>query len=183
MAHEVVRAKLVFRVEPELLQILFPSRELGPPPAGEIRVAFHVSDGSAQQDQVAALLDRHFEVFLAGTFAATVDLPVGLRINANVVRRERKLPLRRGAINHVRRHQGLGVGWTHQQKLGCRRVNHIHGGDAAIAGIFFGEQQRLAMGIGRQAMSGQRLPISQSAHLRVLLPTDCRQIGHEFLVE
>ncbi len=87
---EVVGAKLVFRIKSLVLEILRPLLQLRPIKPGEVGVAFHLRDGRHQDQQVAAFLDGHLVVLAA--FAAAIDLAVGLRVSAEVVRREGKRP-------------------------------------------------------------------------------------------
>ena len=55
--------------------------------------------GVGKDQQVAALFHRHLVVF--GLLAAAVDLPVGQRIGAQIVRRKGQLPARqRGVLHH-----------------------------------------------------------------------------------
>jgi len=77
MASEVVRAKLVLRIESLGLEILGPLFELLPVEAGEIRVALHLRYGSQEDEQIAALFDGHLVALVA--LAAAIDLAVGVR--------------------------------------------------------------------------------------------------------
>ena len=63
---------------------------LRPPRRNEVRVAFGLRDGVAQQQHVAAFLDRH-------PFAAVVAAG-DERIGAQIVRRIRELPVRGGGV-------------------------------------------------------------------------------------
>ena len=63
------------------------------------QLPFLAAHGGDQDEQVAALFDRHL-VFLS-ELAAAVHLAVGQRIGAEIVRRERPLPARqRGVFEH-----------------------------------------------------------------------------------
>ena len=173
MAHEIVGAELVLGVSAVSLEIGFPAGQLRPPEPGERRVAFHLGDGGAQEDQIGALLDRHHVRFIRRRFSAGVDLPVCLRIHADVVRCERKLPPRRRAVDQGRRNERPGVGWSHQQKLRCGRIDHVDRGNAAVAAVFLGEEQRLFVAVGGEAAARERLAVSQGSHLGV---TDGRRL-------
>ena len=183
VAHEVVGAELVLGVLAVLLEVGLPPRQLRPPLRGEVGVAVHLGDGGAEQDQVAALLDRHHVGLVLRVLAAAVDLAVGLRIGADVVRGERELPARRRAVDHRGGDQRLGVGRTHQQELRRGGVDDVDGGDAAVAAVLLGEEHRLLVGVGRQSAAGQRLAIGQRGDLRVADAARPRQVGHQVGVE
>ena len=169
MAHEVVGAELILGVSAISLEVRFPARQLRPPEPGKIGVFFHPGDGCAQKDQVGALLDRHHVGLVRRRLSAAVDLAVGLRIHADVVRGERKLPARRRTVDQGRRDQRLGESRAHQQKLRCGRIDDVDRGDAAVAAILLGEEERLVVAIGRQPAPGQRLTISQRSDLGIAL--------------
>ena len=93
------------------------------------------------------LLDRHLVLF--GPLAAAVDLAVGLRDSAEVVRGEGELPARR-----ARRSRGsattapsASVG-LEQEELRRHRVDDVDRGDAAVAEVLLGEEERLSVLVG-----------------------------------
>ena len=87
VAGEVVGGKLVGGVEALVAQVVGPFGELRPVLAGEVPVAQFALHGGDQDEQVAALFDRHLVFF--GALAAAVDLAVGQRIGAQIVRARR----------------------------------------------------------------------------------------------
>ena len=82
------------------------------------------------------------------------------------------------------RHQGrLGQLRAEENPDRIHREKHIHGGDVAVAGVFLGEEQRLFVGIGRQAAGGHAFAISQRANLRITRAANFRHVGHQILVK
>ena len=75
VAGEVVGAELILGVEALLGEVLRPPGRLRPVAAGEVGVALDAGQRGQQDEQVAALLDRHLVLF--GPLAAAVHLAVG----------------------------------------------------------------------------------------------------------
>ncbi len=90
VAGEVVGRELVFGIETFFLQILRPACELRPEALSELRGVLGLRDSVDEDEQIAALFNRHLIFF--SFFAAAVDLSVGERVLAEVVRREGKTP-------------------------------------------------------------------------------------------
>ena len=90
MTGEVVRAELVFGVEPLGFQECGPAGQQGPMSLGETRVPVDLRDGRHEDQQVARLFDRH--LVLLSLFSAAVTLTVGFGITAQVVRRKVEFP-------------------------------------------------------------------------------------------
>ena len=105
MPGEVVRAKLVFRIKTFFLQIPRPFFKRRPVARGKVCIAFHLRDGTEETKQIAALFDRHLIIHAA--LAIAINLAVGLRIGAEVVRCERKFPALARGIIHERHDERL----------------------------------------------------------------------------
>ena len=117
--------------------------------------------GVAENQHVAAFLDRHP---LAAVIAADRE-----RIGAQVVRRVGELPVRRGGVHQHVDQRGLGQRRAEQDPDRVHREEDVHRGDVAVAGVFLGEEQRLLVRVGGQAVGGDALAIGQRGDLRVLL--------------
>ena len=116
-------------------------------------------------------------------FAAAVDLPVGQRIRAQVVRRKGPLPARQRRVLHHRLHLRLNQRRIEEQEERRRGIEHVHGRDAAVGEVLLGKQHRRAVDVRRQPVRGQRLPVGQDGELRVLLAAGLFQIGRQLAVE
>ena len=90
MPGEVVGAKLILRIEPLFLQIIRPFFQRRPILFRIFRIAFDVGDGRDEDEQITAFLDGH--LILLVFLPAAVNLPVGLWISPQIVRREGKFP-------------------------------------------------------------------------------------------
>jgi len=135
-----------------------------------------------QEDQhIAALFHRH--LVLLGALAAAVDLSVGLRVGAQIVRREGEAPAVHARVIHHRLKLRLHETRAEEQREGRRGVDHVHGGDAAVREVLLGEVEGGAVGIGHQFVGGERLPVGQHGQLRVLFAAGLAEIGHQFRVE
>ena len=123
-------------------------------------------DHGRDDEHVARLLDRH--LVLLGLLAAAVDLAVGLRIRAQVVRGEGELPPRRGGVVEHRRDRGLQqfVVQQHEDRRG--RIDHIDRADAAVAEVLLAEEHRPAVGGGDELVGADRLAIGQGAEVGVI---------------
>ncbi len=161
MAHEVVGAKLVFGVSAESLEIGFPPRQLRPPQRRERGVTLHPGDRCAEQDQVSALLDWHHIGLVGRRLSAGVDLTVGLRIHADVVRGKWELPARRSAVDQGRCDESLRECRPHQQKLRRGGIDHVNRGNAAVAAVFLREQEWLFVGVGCEAAARESLAVGE----------------------
>ena len=175
VAHEVVGAELVLRVQAVLLQVICPLRQLRPPRRDEFRIAFRLRDGIAEQKHVAAFLHWH----ALAAVVATGDK----RIGAQIVRRIRELPVRGGGIHQDVNERRLGQGGAEQYQHRVHWIEHVHGGDIAIAGVLFGEVERLLVRVGGDAAGGQRLTVGQRRNLGVAGATCFGQVRHELAVE
>ena len=181
MTGEIIGAKLVLGIEAFFLEILGPLFQPLPVKTGEVRIPFHFRDRSHQEQQIAGLFDGHLVPRRA--LAAAVNLAVGVRIGAEVVRRERKIPaLARGVI-HERHEKRFGHGRSEQQELRRHGIKDIRRSNAAIGMILLAELQRLAIGIRDKFARGEALAIGERRELRVLLATGLDEIGHQFAVE
>jgi len=181
VACEVVGAELVLRIEAFGLEVLGPRRQLRPVQTRKVRVALHLRDGGHEDQQIAALLDGH--LVLLGALAAAVDLAVGVRVLAQVMRSKREPPsLGRGVV-HERHEERFGHRWPEQQKLRGHRVEHVGGPDAAVGVVLLAELQRLAVGVGDELAGREAVPIRQRAEQRILASPGLGQVRHEFLVE
>ena len=156
---EVVGAQLILGVETLGLEIVGPLVQDRPVLAGEVRVALGLGQGRQEDEHVAGFLDRHL-VFL-GPLAAAVDLAVGQRIGAEIVRGEGPLPARRGCVVEVLHEDGLGQGRAEQQKLRSHRINYIDRADTAVGEILLGEDQRRAGGVGDDLAAREGLTVRQ----------------------
>ena len=154
-------------IEALFLEILGPLFELRPVEAGEVGVAFHLRDGADQEQQVAALLDGHLVVLAA--LAAAIDLAVGVRIGAEVVRREGELPALARGVVHERHEERLGQRRAEEQELRRHRIEHVRGADAAVGVVLLAELERLAVGVGDELARGEALAIGERAELGVFL--------------
>ncbi len=163
---EVVGAELVLGIHALLAEVLGPLGEQRPVLLGEVGVPFGLGDGGGQDDHVAALLHRH--LVLLGPLAAAVDLAVGQRILADVVRREGQAPARQAGVLEDERQHALGQRRVQQQKNGARRIGDVHGADAAVGEILLGEEERRAVDVGHQFVRGQGLAVGQDGDLGVL---------------
>ena len=154
-------------IETLFAQVLGPFGHLRPVARGVIGVALHARQRRQHDQHIAALFHRHLVLF--GALAAAVDLPVGLRIRAQIVRRERKAPAIHARVIHHRLQLRLQQARAEEQRERRAGIDHVHRGDAAVAEILLREVQRGAVGIGHQFVRGQRLAIGQHGELRVLL--------------
>ena len=182
VAGEVVGAELVLGVEPLLFEVGRPALELGPVGGREVGVAVEPGDGGQQDQHVPGLLDRHLVDL--GPLAAAVDLAVGQGVGAQVVRCERELPAARGRVAQHRDQRRLGQRRAEQQE--DRRgpgVDHVHGGDAAVAEVLLGEQQGLALRVGHELVRRQGLAIGQGRDPGVLGAPEPGEVGHDLAVE
>ena len=66
-----------------------------------------------------------------------------------------------------------------KQENGRRGVDHVYGPDAAVAGILFGQEERLAIRPRHQNLRRQGLPVSQGRKSSVLLAPDSCEIGYQ----
>ena len=107
---KVIRAELVLRIDPFFLKVAGPLFQCLPIQACEVRITFHLSDGSHENQEVAAFLDRH--LIIDSALAIAINLAVGLGIGAEIVRGERELPALTCRVVHERNQKGLGEGWT-----------------------------------------------------------------------
>ena len=181
VAGEVVGAELILGVEPLLFEVVGPGLELGPIGRGEVGVPLDLGDGAEDQEDIAGLLHRHLVDL--GPLAAAVNLAVGDRIGPQVVRGEREFPSARGRVVQDRGQRRLGQGRAEQEEDRRRRVDHVDGGDAAVAEILLREQQRLAVRVGHQLVRRQRLAIGERGHFGVLLAAGPGEVGHQLGVE
>ena len=152
-----------------------------PVEAGEIGIALHLRDGGQQAEEVAAFLDGHL-VFLAG-LAVAVNLAVGHRVNAEVVRREREFPAFAGGVIHERNQKRLRQRRAEKQELRGHRIKDIRGADATVGVGLFAELHRLAVVVGDEFAGGEALAVSEGAELGILHAASTGEIGHEFVVE
>ncbi len=163
VAGEVVGAELVLGIEPLVLQIFRPLLQLWPIAAGEIGVAFHLGDGREQDQQVAALLDRHLVLFRS--LAAAIALAVGVRVLTEVVRCEGKLPTIGSRVVHERDEERLGQRRAEQQELRRHRIKHVGRADAAVRVVLLAELQRLAVAVGHELAGSEALAVGQGAQI------------------
>src|SRR4051794_31878731 len=96
MAGEIVGAKLVLGIEPLVFKIVRPFAKGGPTFGAEISISFNLRQRGQHDQHVTGLFDWH--LIALGAFAAAIDLAVSQRISAEIVRREGKLPARRGGV-------------------------------------------------------------------------------------
>ena len=181
VTREIVGAKLVLGVKAFRLEIFSPLFELLPVESCEVRVAFHLRDGAEQQQQIAALLDRH--LVLLGAFAAAINLAVRLGISAEVMRRERELPTFACRIVHEGHKERLRRRWSEEQELRRHRIKHVRSANATVRVVLFAELERLAIVIGDELASRETLAVGERSQFCILLAACAREVGHEFLVE
>ena len=77
--------------------------------------------------------------FSSRPLAAAVDLAVGLRVGAEVVRGEGELPAVAGGVVHERHEERLGQRGAEQQELRRHRIEHVRGADAAVGVVLLAE--------------------------------------------
>ena len=181
MAGEVVGAELVLRVKALGLEVLGPLLQHRPILLAKIGIALDLRQRGQQHQHVAGLLDRHLVLF--GALTAAIDLAIGQRVSAEVVRRKRPPPARRSRVIHNRHEHGLRQRGTEQQELRRHRINHIHGADAAVRKVLLGEHERLAVGVGDHFVRRVTLAIRECANPRILLPAGFGERGHQVSVE
>ena len=119
-----------------------------------------------QDEHVAALFHRH--LVLLGALAAAVDLAVGQRIRAQIVRREGPRPAGHACVFEHRLQLRLQQARIEEQRERRARIDHVHRGDAAVAEILLGEVHGGAVGIGHQLVRRQGLPVGQHGQPRVV---------------
>ena len=181
MSGEVVGAELVLGIETFLLEIGRPLLELRPVALCEIGVSIDPGDRGHQDQQIAALLDGH--LIPSAGLSAAVDLPVGLGIGAQIVRREGELPAIAGGIVHKRHDERLGQRGAEQQELRGHGIEHVRRRDAAVGMVFLAELQRLPIGVGHEFPGGETLPVSQGCERRVLGAARRREITRQLVVK
>src|ERR1700685_3506092 len=100
MTCEVISTELIFRIEALGKKILSPFRNQRPVTPSERSIVFGVSKGGNHENHVARLF--HWHLVILSHLAAAVELPVGQRIDAEIVRREGEFPIRALSITHDR---------------------------------------------------------------------------------
>ena len=146
-------------IEALLVQVLGPLGQLRPVARGVIGVAFHARQRRQQDQHIAALFHRHLVLF--GALAAAIDLAVGLRIRAQIVRREGEAPAIHARVIHHGLELRLQQARAEEQRERRAGIDHVHRGDAAVAEILLRKVERGAIDIGHQFVRGQRLAIGQ----------------------
>ena len=139
--------------------------ERRPVPVRERRAAVDLREAGHAQQHVAALLDRHLA--LLGLLAAAVDLTVGERVRAEVVRREREFPGRRGGERQDRLELGLQEGGIEKEKEGAGRIEHVDRAHAAVARVLLREVQEASIVVAHQRMAAEALAKGKAHELRV----------------
>ena len=97
--------------------------------------------------------------------------------------REGELPALRGRVVQHGRQRRLGQRRAEEQEERVHRVDDVDSGDAAVAEVLLGEQERLAVGVGRQLVGGEALAVGQRREAGVLLAAGLAQVGRQLLVE
>ena len=90
------------------------------------------------------------------------------------------------------RHAGVVKNWPElpfqeagieKQKERRTGIGHVHGVDGTVREVFFRKEQRRAVDIGGQLVSGDSLPISEPAKLCVGIATGRDKVGGELPVK
>ena len=134
-----------------------------------------------KDEQIAALLHGHLVVF--GAFAAAVDLAIGERIGAQIVRRKRPLPARQRGVLHHRLELRLQQRGIEEEEERRGRIDHVDGGDAAVGEVLLGEEHGRAVHVGGESMRRERLAVGKDGKLRVRRSAGSVQIGSELAIE
>jgi hypothetical protein len=79
------------------------------------------------------------------------------------VRGEREAPALAGGVLHERDEKRFGEGRAEQQELRRHRIEHVGGGDAAVAVVLLAELERLAVGVGDELAGGEALAVGERA--------------------
>ena len=127
--------------------------------------------------QVSAFLHRH--LILLGPLAAAIDLAVGERIGAEVMRGEREFPALAHRIVHEGHDEGLRHGRSEQQELRRHRIEDIGGADASVRVVLLAEGNRLAVGIGHELAGRETLAVGQRRDPGILHAPRLGEIRHQ----
>ena len=178
---KIVGAKLVLGIKSFGFEIIGPFLENRPVLGAKIRIALNLCQRGQQDKHITGLLDGHLVGF--GPLAAAVNLPIGLRISAEIMGSKRPTPARGGRVIQNRYQHRFGQRGAKEKELRRHRIDHVHGSDAAIGKIFLGKHERLATGIGNDLIGGIALAIGERAHFGISFAACLGELGHELGIE
>ena len=144
-------------------------------------MTFGAGDGGDEDEHVAALLDGHLVFF--GLLAAAVDLAVGERVLAEIVRGEGELPAGERGVFEDREELGFQQLGVEEEEERGGGVDDVDGGDAAVGEVLFGEEHGVAVGVGDELVRGDGLAVGEDGDVGVVFAADFDEVGGELFVE